>query len=465
MAPKFEDQGGIASSNPSGLVRWIGSRVTTHVASQKRRQNLWRRAEKQRVKNDEPHQVHYYHQVDDPYSYLAAQLLDAICANYKIELQVHLVAGPSGDNSPEPILLQKYSCYDCAAVAPHYGLKFPSKADMPSARNVDVASRLLAGMSQPQRRELLPLVCDALWENSSARLEQLAQRYKACDQAEALEVIGQGTALQTQQGHYSGAMFYYAGEWYWGVDRLYHLEERLSGLGLRRGDGRKLVAPRPKIDLGPRCDSGSMTLEFYPSLRSPYTSIIFDRTLALAEASGVRLVLRPVLPMVMRGVSLSRTKGLYIIADAAREAHALGIEWGKIFDPIGTPVKRAYALFPWAQTNNKGAELLSSFLHAAWFEGVNTGSDRGLRKVVERAGLDWKEAQAHLADTDWQEQFESSRQTMYQSNIWGVPAYRLLDGDGKELLVSWGQDRLWLVARVIQEQLRSALEQHERLVP
>ncbi len=402
MAPKFEDQGGAATSNPSGLARWLSSRVTTRIASQQRRQRLWRRAEKQRAKSGELHKLHYFHQVDDPYSYLAAQLLEAICANYKVELEVHLVAGPSGDNSPEPLLLQKYACYDCAVVAPHYGLKFPRGAGMPGARSLDLATRILAGLSHQQRRELLPLVCDALWENSSARLEQLSQRHNTCNQADALAVVSEGTALQAQLGHYSGAMFYYAGEWYWGVDRLYHLEERLSGLGLRRGSGRQLVAPRPKIDAGSRSANGSITLEFYPSLRSPYTSIIFDRTLALAKARGVRLVLRPVLPMVMRGVSLSRTKGLYIIADAAREAHAMGIEWGKIYDPIGTPVKRAYALFPWAQSKKKGARLLSSFLRAAWFEGTNTGSDRGLRKIVERAGLDWEEAQTHLADAEWE---------------------------------------------------------------
>ena len=32
-----------------------------------------------------------------------------------------------------------------------------------------------------------------------------------------------GNNLRNKLGHYSGAMFYYEGEWYWGVDRLYHL--------------------------------------------------------------------------------------------------------------------------------------------------------------------------------------------------------------------------------------------------
>ena len=33
-------------------------------------------------------------------------------------------------------------------------------------------------------------------------------------------------------------MFHYGGEWYWGVDRLYHLEQRLAAWARtqRRGD-------------------------------------------------------------------------------------------------------------------------------------------------------------------------------------------------------------------------------------
>ena len=35
-------------------------------------------------------------------------------------------------------------------------------------------------------------------------------------------------------GHYLGAMFYYAGEWYWGLDRLPYMLERLDKLKLRK---------------------------------------------------------------------------------------------------------------------------------------------------------------------------------------------------------------------------------------
>ena len=84
---------------------------------------------------------------------------------------------------------------------------------------------------------------------------------------------------------------------------------------------------------------------------------------------------------------------------------------------------------------------------------MNTNNNRGLRKVVEAAGLNWREAKQHLGSDGWQEILESNRQAMYESGLWGVPSFRLLDSDGETLLALWGQDRLWVIAEAIREQL------------
>ena len=226
-------------------------------------------------------------------------------------------------------------------------------------------------------------------------------------------------------------MLHYGGEWYWGADRLYHLENRLIDLGARKDDADELLCPRPEIEFGPLRDDGSLTFEIYPSLRSPYTSLIFDLAVELAERTGVRMVMRPVLPMVMRGVPATRQKGFYIFTDAAREARALGLEWGRVHDPIGNPVRNGYSLYPWAVKQGKGTELLSSFLRAAFFDGVNTNNDRGMQKVVENAGLSWEEARSVMGNRDWEDELEENRLAMYGLGLWGVPSFRLLDADGQ----------------------------------
>jgi 2-hydroxychromene-2-carboxylate isomerase len=290
-------------------------------------------------------------------------------------------------------------------------------------------------------------VGDALWSGDGARLNHLAEAHGRISAERAEAVVRAGTQLRRQMKHYSGAMFYYGGDWYWGVDRFYLLEQRLAALGVDRHPDRDLIAPRPPIALPQQRNNKAFTLEFYASLRSPYTAVVFDRVVAFARDAGITLALRPVLPMVMRGVPATREKGMYIFMDAAREAHKAGVTYGNFYDPIGDPVRNCYALYPWAASQDKGVDLLSSFLRHAFALGVNTNTDGGLRKVVEAAGLDWVAAQAHRQDTTWEAMLEENRSAMYQAGLWGVPSFRLIDPKGQAFLAVWGQDRLWLLAQ------------------
>jgi 2-hydroxychromene-2-carboxylate isomerase len=296
-------------------------------------------------------------------------------------------------------------------------------------------------------------VGDALWSGDLPRLQGLADSLGCVSDSEREARLESGTARRSELKHYSGAMFHYGKEWYWGVDRLYHLEKRLAGLDADREAGKELLVPRPPAEAGPLKDNGCLTLEVYPSLRSPYTSIAFDRALQLAQDTGVKLVVRPVLPMVMRGVPATPEKGMYIFTDTQREAREAGVPYGNFYDPIGEPVRRCYSIYPWACQQGRGNELLSSFLSAAFAQGVNTNRDQGLRQVVEAAGLDWNEAQQHLGESGWEDILEQNRQAMYDAGLWGAPSFRLLDEQGEQLLALWGQDRLWLFAREIQRQL------------
>jgi len=152
-------------------------------------------------------------------------------------------------------------------------------------------------------------------------------------------------------------------------------------------------------------------------------------------------------------VPATRQKGFYIFSDAAREADAYGLDWGNFYDPIGDPVRNCYSLYPWAREQGKGNELLSSFLRAAFLDGVNTNDDAGMRIVVEQAGLSFEQAKAIMGNEDWHAEVEANRLAMYDFGCWGVPSFRLLDAQGEAVLALWGQDRLWLFAREIQRLL------------
>jgi 2-hydroxychromene-2-carboxylate isomerase len=391
--------------------------------------------------------------VDESYSFLAAQMLERLVARYDIELHCHLVRGQEGKNAPEPELLAQLARVDSHLIAPGYGLTFSDHPEAPNPELVQTATEILAAQSNADFLRVAASVSEALWRDDADSLAQLAAEFGAGSAGAAAAEVELGTAKRRELKHYSGAMFYYGGEWYWGVDRLYHLEQRLAALGADTQPGAALIAPRPDVDLAGHCDTGQYTLELYASLRSPYTAVIFDRAVAFSREAGVTLSLRPVLPMVMRGVPATREKGMYIFMDAAREAYAAGVAYGNFYDPIGDPARRCYALYPWAVSQGKGVELCSSFLRHAFQLAVNTNNDRGLRKVVEAAGLDWAAAQAHRSDESWQKILEDNRQTMYASGLWGVPSFRLLAPSGAPLLETWGQDRLWLVAHTLRDAL------------
>ena len=137
-------------------------------------------------------------------------------------------------------------------------------------------------------------------------------------------------------------------------------------------------------------------------------------------------------------------KRLYIARDTKREAEALGIPFGNIADPVGKPTERCLAVLHRVINSGSGRELefFSSFMRGVWAEGIDAGSDTGLFKIAERAGLDAEFVKQALADESWRAVAQANRDEMLASGLWGVPTFRVDDGPAR-----WGQDRLWQVER------------------
>ena len=393
------------------------------------------------------HEVIYFHQPDDPYSHLLAQWLPELKARYNVDLKIVLVGEPDDEAAPERQALEDYARRDAAKIAPYHKLDYADPGQQPSAENLALARRALAASG-----DLVSAAADigaALWRADTAALSG----YALVSQQEADAVFDSGTKMRERLGHYLGGVIYYGGEWYWGVDRLPYLEQRLAKAQLRHQGFQQLAHFQERPSFMAKPASGRLTVEFYPSARSPYSYVAMEETLDLPNHYPVNLVMRPVLPMVMRGLPVPRRKGFYILGDTKREADRIGVAFGKISDPVGAPVRRCYSLFPMANAAGKGGEFLHAFCQLAWAEGVDVGTDEGLKKAVERAGLDWDEAAKVVDNTDWETEIEDNRLQMMASGLWGVPSYRLLDAQGKELFSCWGRDRIWLLACEIQKAL------------
>lgn len=429
---------------------WLMPVISQRLLSQERLLRLRAKAERARQSAGRRHEVRYFHQVDDPYSALTAAVLPQLLARYDIALLPQVVGPPPDAAAPDRPRLIAYSRRDAEHLAAHLGLGFFDPGCQPAPQAVASATaQLVAAVSAGRFVERAGGVSARLWEGAGRSEDRLAVEPfgGACGPEASADAVAAhlaaADASRSRLGHYLGATFHYAGEWYWGLDRLHHLERRLQDLrAQRRGVTGPMFAPDADLT-EPVVLRDPPPIDFFFSLRSPYSAIIAPRVLALGRHTGAAVRLRYVLPMVMRGLAVPAAKRSYISRDTAREARDRGIDFGRLNDPVGRPTERGLALMPLAEREGRGAEYLLSFMHGVWAEGLDAGSDRGLRRIVERAGLDWRAAGEAIADDAWRTVAEANRRELLGLGLWGVPSFRVRD------TAVWGQDRLWAIERAL----------------
>ncbi len=398
------------------------------------------------------HVVSVFLELDDPYSYLLAHYLPDLASAYDIELRYYLTQSCTDPaHRPEPEMLAVYAGQDCARLAAELGVPFLDKGAAPAVEHRRALIDSLAACSgTPDFGSELLAAITSYWRGDS---EGVARRLVGAG------ITGEGDAMLAANqkrlqefGHYNSATLHYAGEWYWGVDRLHYLLERLDALGARHESASiaRLASIRQVMQTTlPVAPPGAARdlppLELFYSFRSPYSYLCLQRVFAIADAFKLKLVVRPVLPMVMRGMQVPRRKLAYIAKDTSREARRLDIPYGHFADPIGIGVERCLAVFFYAQGERRERDFLLHAGEAIWSRAIDVATDKGMRKVTGRCGLFWPDVLAAMEDESWRQEVEENRESMFDSGSWGVPTIRLGD------YVVWGQDRDWLLARNIEE--------------
>ena len=399
----------------------------------------------------QPHQVSVFLQLDDPYSYLLAHYLPSLAEHYHIELRLHLSESRGDEYQPAPDLLAEYAARDCERLARELGIPFLDKGVSPPVEHrLSMLEAVAVRYGKEDFDEELLQALSVFWRGDA----EAASRRGATSEIDGVadRLIRDSQGLQNRLGHYGSATIHYAGEWYWGVDRLHYLCERLDDLGTRRKDtpSRLLASLRQgmqyTLPVAPPTRAKHLPpLELFISVRSPYSYLSLTPVYEIADAFGLTLRIRPVLPMVMRGLPVPTQKLKYIVKDAAREAARRGVGFGKIADPVGAGAERCLAVFHYAESVNRGRAFLLNAAEAIWCRAVDVASDRGMRKVTGRTGLSWPGAKAAMDGDGWREAVDGNRKSMMESGAWGVPTLRLGD------FVVWGQDRDWLLVRHLEE--------------
>ena len=405
--------------------------------------------EKIRKKEGRPHEVLYFHELLDPYSHITAQLINKFKAEYSAELIPLVVNEPPSKTVHEPSMYRKYCLTDAIRIAPFYGVEFPS-GKLPNDKIVSLAQRILCDLERDEFVSRIAEISTLVWSGNEVALKALINEGTLSEEV-TLTTISNNELKRDKVEAYMGSTFSYEGELYWGVDRLDHLEHRLKDLGLKRNVDTNYVSERKKTNTSDIPNHSNIELEFYPSLNSPYTSISLERIKLLQSNYPIKIITKPVLPMLMRNMTIPTYKARYIFRDTAREAKKHGVPFGKVISPLGKPAERAYSLFPWINQQGKGFEYICRLMISSFRKAEDIGINSYLKVLIEDLGLDWKEAQKHLDTDDWKDELEKNRLIMYEGNSWGVPSFRLVDGD--KTFTTWGQDRIWLIEEEIIKRL------------
>jgi 2-hydroxychromene-2-carboxylate isomerase len=399
----------------------------------------------------QPHVVSAFLQLDDPYSYLLAHYLPSLVEHYDITLRLYLSESRGDEYQPAPDMLAEYAAMDCERLAHELGIPFLDKgASPPVEHRLSMLDTIAGCHGKANFDDELLQALSAFWRGDA---EAAARRSPGAGMKGLSDrLINDSKKRQDRLGHYNSATLHYAGEWYWGVDRLHYLLERLDELGVARTDAKSRMlssishAMQVTLPVAPPTAAKRLPpLELFHSIRSPYSYLSLARVFEIAAAFGLELKVRPVLPMVMRGMKVPTLKLLYIVKDAAREAERRGIAFGNVADPVGAGAERCLAVFHYAESEGRGREFLLNAGVAIWSKAIDVATDAGMRKVTGKTGLSWPEVKAAMNDDAWRDAVEENRESMTASGVWGVPAVRMGD------FIAWGQDRDWLLVRHIEE--------------
>lgn len=399
------------------------------------------------------HSLQVFLQLDDPYSYLLAHYLRILRDEYKVDVKAYLSQALQAEYMPEPAKQIEHSNRDAALLAAEIGVPFLDKGTMPVVEHRRALLNFLA--EEQEQIDFLDVIGDALaayWRGDAESVARLVGNFRSGGE-DTTVLIAKNQLLLRKLGHYSSAVVFYGGEWYWGIDRFPYLLDRLERLGARETVEvvEELASLRQTMRVNlpatvPESASALPPLDYYFSFRSPYSYLSMQRTFDVANAFGIELRMRPVLPMVMRGLPVPRNKLRYIVFDANREAQRLGVPFGKPHDPVGAGVERCMAVFSYARSQGKDRVFMLAAASGIWSRAVDVSTDEGLQSVTEQSGLFWPDVQKALADDSWRAEADANRQSLTEAGLWGVPVY--VFGD----TALWGQDRDWLLVRAIENQ-------------
>lgn len=382
--------------------------------------------------------IEAYLALNDPHSYLLVRALKKIETNYRVSIALYLVYDTVPGVTIFPSLMNQWALKDANVLA--------AKLNLPIIKAYPSEQALTTGQQYWQLR--VHSIDDAIQLFEDTWNDNFEGYCFPSTPVINFQVNNQKRLIE--KGHYLSASVLFAGEWYLGVDRLSYLEVRLRDLSTNSGGfSRQFELSAPPCQYAPANSLKiSEPIDVYLSLRSPYSYLGFVKAKRISQAYGVPLNLKPVMPLLMRGLKVPLSKQKYIYLDANREAQRAGIPFGSFTDPLGKGVMNCYQVFAFAQHCGKDETFIENAFRAIYVDGSDVSNENVIRSLCERAGFDYQDAIDFQQSHDWQIWSEQNLKQLAELKLWGVPCFKFKD------TFCWGQDRLFVIEQALQEHLK-----------
>lgn len=378
-----------------------------------------------------------YLSLNDPYSFMLVQQLPRLVERFNIDIELFLMyENIEIQNAAK--LSRQWAIKDANISAKHYGLL--TITQMPSARS------LITGQQ--------------FWQLREKTLENAINIFKQTWFNEFEEYFAPSTPVmnfqiknqlrQIKKGHYQSANIFFAGEWYLGLERLYHLEHRLERMNLAKCNEKiHFNAHHLNLREPATIKQNDADLNCYVSLRSPYSYLGWMQVKQLCQHYKLNLRVNIILPLSMRGINVPIQKKKYVLFDAFREAKMKKIPIGRFVEPMSEGIVNAYRLFPFADKSGKSLAYVDRLFKAIYVDGIDLSKESNLKKLCHEIELDYEQAKAYSAVEDWQQITDQNQKKLDALGFWGVPCFTYKD------ISCWGQDKLWHIEQeVLQVQER-----------
>lgn len=194
-----------------------------------------------------------------------------------------------------------------------------------------------------------------------------------------------------------------------------------------------------------------MHIDYYLAPQSPWAYLGHARFVALAQAHGATVTVRPmdlgakVFP-VSGGLPLAQRapqRQAYRLVELKRFAEHLRLPLNlkpKFFPVAGDDAARLILGVQQADGPAAALQLTGAVLGAVWAQERNIADAGVLAELLAECGLPGERLQASRS-AEVQAQYEAHTQAAIEAQVFGAPSY-VIDGE-----IFWGQDRLDFVER------------------